>query len=260
MLPSIKNRINKSIAWLLIQNMLVKKYLTILLITIILVFIILYTYFILLNFYNRSIMIASIPVLQILVAEIVMLRMKNLTKDIKFKIRALNFLLFLLFTVKPLISFEILKPGWEDSYSNEYHTFSFSEIVSNPSIDDYLALIIIPFWLLIIFLIKKLSIYFLRLSYKIQGALFLFSLWLIVIFVLRNILLNPIISDTIAKMYFTNSDETFNFSYYEFLDSFNPVTTTFYAFGNFLFCALPSIALVFIIHIIKKRSVRNTTT
>ena len=216
--------------------------------------VLLFTFFnYLLKYYAYEFLIVSLPLIQLFISEIILFRNKKLTKSVKFKIRSLNILLFVLITFKPLLSFEIIKPGWT-SFENEFHAFDFQNIVLNPSIDDYLIIILFPLWLLFTYLIVKISDHLKIVNSKWNFPIYIITLWFIILFVIRNIVLNPIIGNTLR--YRTNmlSNDINEYLYSDFVASFNPLNLVGYSLGNFRFCGLPSLIIILILFFAKRKT------
>jgi hypothetical protein len=211
----------------------------------------LFNYF--LKYYAHEFLIVSMPFLQLFISELILFRNNKLTKSVKFKIRALNVLFFILITFKPLLSFEFIKPGWT-SFENEFYAFDFQKIVFNPSIDDYLVLILFPVWLLLMYLINKTSDYLNIVNSKWNFPIYLITLWFIILFIIRNIVVNPIIGYTLR--YNTNmySNEISDYLYSDLVASFNPVNLVGYSLGNFWFCGLPSLIIILILFFVKRKT------
>lgn len=205
-----------------------------------------------LKYYAYEFLIVSLPLLQLFISELILFRNNKLTKSVKFKIRALNVLLFILITLKPLLSFEFIKPGWT-SFDNTFHAFDFQNIVFNPSIDYYLLLILFPIWLLLMYLIIKISGYLNIVNSKWNFTIYIITLWFIILFIIRNIFLNPIIGNTLRYKSNLFSNEIRDYLYLDLVNSFKPVNLVGYSLGNFWFCGLPSLIIILIFYFVKRK-------
>ena len=249
----MNSKIQLSTKWLVNQKSTILNYLKITSITLCLTLILfsLFNYF--LKYYAYEFLIVSLPFLQLFISELILFRNKKLTKSVKFKIRAINFFFFILMTLKPLLSFELIKPGWT-SLENEFHAFDFQNIVFNPSIADYLVLILFPIWLVLTYLIIKISDYINKINYKWNFPIYIITSWFIILFVIRNMVLNPIIGNTLRYKSHMYSNDISNYLYSDFVDSFNPVKLVGYSLGNFWFCGLPSLIIILILFFVKRKT------